>query len=83
MGKRAYKSIFGVDYLFEREIYDLKEVDDFVVGFLDRFLINLGGANMVQIPLTPADIKYLERRLAVKDYAGGYHYLYNVAAKAS
>ena len=37
---------------------------------------------MVQIPLTPADIKYLERRLAVKDYAGGYHYLYNVAQKA-
>ena len=37
---------------------------------------------MVQIPLAPADIKYLERRLAVKDYAGGYHYLYNVAQKA-
>ena len=37
---------------------------------------------MVQIPLTPADIKYLERRLTVKDYAGGYHYLYNVAQKA-
>lgn len=37
---------------------------------------------MVQIPLTPADIKYLERRLAVKDYAGGYHYSYNVAQKA-
>ena len=30
---------------------------------------------MVQIPLTPEDVKYLERRLAVKDYSGGYQYL--------
>ena len=40
VGKRAYKSIFGVDYLFKREISDLKKVDDFVLNFLDRFLIN-------------------------------------------
>ena len=37
---------------------------------------------MVQIPLTPEDVKYLERRLAVKDYPGGYQYLYDVAHKA-
>ena len=37
---------------------------------------------MVQIPLTPADIKYLERRLVVKDYSGGYQYLYDVTQKA-
>ena len=37
---------------------------------------------MVSIPLTTADIKYLERRLAEKDYSGGYQYLYDVAQKA-
>jgi hypothetical protein len=37
VGKRAYKSIFGVDYLFKREISNLKEVDNFVLSFLDRF----------------------------------------------
>ena len=40
VGKRAYKSILGADYLFKREISDLKKVDDFVLNFLDRFLIN-------------------------------------------
>ena len=40
VGKRAYKNIFGVDYLFNREISNLKEVDNFVLSFLDRFLIN-------------------------------------------
>ena len=37
---------------------------------------------MVQIPLTPAEVIYLKRVLAVKDYPGGYQYLYNVAQKA-
>ena len=40
MGKRAYKSTFGIDYLFSREISNLKEADVFVLNFLDRFLIN-------------------------------------------
>lgn len=37
---------------------------------------------MVQIPLTPTDIAYLKHRLAVKDYVGGYHYLYGLTQKA-
>ena len=40
VGKRTYRSMFEVDYLFKRKISDLKKVDDFVLGFLDRFLIN-------------------------------------------
>ena len=40
MGKRAYKSTFGIDYLFSPEISNLKEADVFVLNFLDRFLIN-------------------------------------------
>ena len=40
MGKRAYKSTFGIDYLFSREISNLKEADVFVLNFLNRFLIN-------------------------------------------
>lgn len=40
VGKRAYKSIFWADYLFNRKISDLKKVDDFVLNFLDSYLIN-------------------------------------------
>lgn len=36
-GKESVQKYFGVDYLFRREISNLKEVDNFVLSFLDRF----------------------------------------------
>ncbi|MGF6097933.1 hypothetical protein [Pseudomonas sp. 18175] len=37
---------------------------------------------MIQVALTDADISYLKGRLSVYDYAGGYHYLYEVVQNA-
>ena len=37
---------------------------------------------MVQLPLSNADIAFLKGRLSVYDYAGGYHYLYDLVQKA-
>lgn len=37
---------------------------------------------MIQLPLSNADIDFLKGRLSVYDYAGGYHYLYDLVQKA-
>ena len=37
---------------------------------------------MIDVPLTEADIGYLKQRLTFSDYAGGYHYLYEVVQRA-
>lgn len=39
-GKRIYKSKWVVDYLFRRELSDLKKVDESVMYFLDNILID-------------------------------------------
>lgn len=39
-GKRIYKSKWVVDYLFRRELSNLKKVDESVVYFLDNILID-------------------------------------------
>jgi hypothetical protein len=40
VGRRAYKNKLWAHYTFSHEISDIKKIDEFVSGFLDRFLVD-------------------------------------------
>lgn len=41
VGKRVYKEKLMVQYTFDHKLSDIKSVDEFVLGFLNKFIVNL------------------------------------------